>query len=100
MSNLLTVLYVLIDFGVYPWNHKVSEEDRPRGDHVSEDAVKFLNVGLKQLVKPLPVFSVHQPVLEHPAALVVPEPQQVLFSLTKHHMIIEQHNISKYDKNI
>lgn len=80
--NLLPVLYVLIDFDVCPWSHKVSKEDRPRGDHVIEAAVKLLDVGLKQLVEPFPVFGVHQSVLEHPAALVVPQPQQVLFSLT------------------
>ena len=70
-----------VDFGL-PWSHEVPKEDRLRGNDVSKAASKPFNAGLQHLVEPLPVIGAHQAVLEHPATLMVPQPQQVLCILT------------------
>lgn len=77
---LFPVLDVLVDL-VRPWHHEIPEEDGLGGHHLVEAAVELTDAALQQLVEPLPVLGAHQPVLEDAAALVVPQPQQVLLRL-------------------
>ena len=68
--------------------HEVSVEDWLPGHDVCKLHVEVgLHLLLEQVLEPLPVLVVDQPVLEHPAALVVEQAQEVS-QVLKHRDIV------------
>lgn len=76
-THLVLIFYVRIDSFVSSRNHEISVHNGLARHHLLKAAVKLLNAILQQLVEPVPVLSTHQAVLENPAALVVPQLQQL-----------------------
>lgn len=81
MSHLVSVFNKLVHFVISARDHEVSEEDRLAGYDLLEVAAELLNALLEQFIKPVPVLWTHQSVLEHTAALVVPQLQELDFVL-------------------
>lgn len=81
MSHLLPVLNELVHFVISTRDHEVSKEDRLAGYHLLEAATELLNMLLEYLIEPVPVLRTHQSVLEHTAALVVPQLQELDLAL-------------------
>ena len=80
-THLLPVFYDLIDFGISSRRNKVCVQNWMPGQNLFSAAVKLLNVALQEPAEPVPVLSTHQTVLEDPAALVVPQLEQLDFCL-------------------
>lgn len=82
MSHLLPVLNKLVHFAIATRHHEVSEENRLAGHHLLKAAAELLNALLEQLIEPVPVLRTYQSVLEHAAALMVPQLQEL-------HLVLE-----------
>ena len=80
-SYLLLVVHECVDLVVRAGGHEVSVQDWSGGHHLLHAAAQLLHAGLQEPVEPVPVLRTHQAVLEHPAALMVPEPKQFHFVL-------------------
>ena len=80
-SYLLLVVHGCVDLVVRAGGHEVSVQDGPGGDHLLHAAAQLLHAALQEPVEPVPVLGTDQAVLEHPAVLMVPEPEQLHFVL-------------------
>lgn len=91
--HFLFILNELVDSVVSPRNHEVSEKEWLVRHHLLEAAVKFLDALLKKLVEPVSVLSTDQSVLEHTAALVVPQLQQLDLILRDPHTELHSYTV-------
>lgn len=71
----------MVYFDIGTWLHEVSKQNWLEGNDLLKSGAKLLHLLHHQLVKPGPVLLTDQAITEDPAALVVPQSQQVLFVL-------------------
>lgn len=79
--HLFLAVNFFVQFNMRPWFHEVPKQNWLGWDNLLKSGVQFLHHAFHQVVKPGLVLLGDQAITEDPAALMVPQSQQVVFVL-------------------